>query len=200
LEEVVLRRGSSRRFKPESISFAHFSTILAESTTGFSADWREPEDPFLNNLYINVHAVDDLAAGSYHFQPRDGLLTRLKSGNFRGDSAHLCLGQALGGDSSFTVFFLADLDHTFSQYGARGYRLVQMEAGVLGGKLYLSAYALGLGASGLTFFDDMTVDFFRPHARGKDAIFVTALGIPGRPIRRSGRIERIKKPTFFSRA
>jgi hypothetical protein len=49
-------------------------------------------------------------------------------------------------------------------------------AGLLGGRMYLAAYALGLGASGLTFYDDDVVRFFSPDADGKDAIFATALG------------------------
>jgi hypothetical protein len=53
---------------------------------------------------------------------------------------------------------------------------VNLAAGFVGGRLYLAAYALGLGASGLTFYDDDVVRFFSPHAAGKDAIFVTALG------------------------
>ena len=53
-----------------------------------------------------------------------------------------------------------------------------LEAGVLGGRLYLSAHSLGLGATGLTFYDDAVVDFFTPHAAGKSTMFVVALGIP----------------------
>ena len=46
----------------------------------------------------------------------------------------------------------------------------------LGGKMYLAAYAQKLGASGLTFYDDDVISFFSPHARGKSAIFLVALG------------------------
>jgi hypothetical protein len=53
---------------------------------------------------------------------------------------------------------------------------VQLEAGILGGKLYLGAYALRLGATGLTFFDDDVIRFFSPHAEGKSAIFLVAVG------------------------
>ncbi len=42
--------------------------------------------------------------------------------------------------------------------------------------MYLAAYAQRLGASGLTFYDDDVVSFFSPHARGKSAIFLVALG------------------------
>ena len=46
----------------------------------------------------------------------------------------------------------------------------------MGGKLYLAAYALGLGASGLTFFDDDVTEFFSPQAAGKSVMFLIALG------------------------
>jgi hypothetical protein len=88
----------------------------------------------------------------------------------------LGLGQELPADASADVFFLADLRSILERFGNRGYRAVQLEAGLLGGKLYLSAYAQRLGATGLTFFDDDVVDFFSPHAKGKSAIFLMALG------------------------
>ena len=53
-----------------------------------------------------------------------------------------------------------------------------MEAGAIGGRMYLSAYAQGLGATGLTFFDDDVINFFAPHATGKAAIFLVAIGKP----------------------
>ena len=74
------------------------------------------------------------------------------------------------------MFFLTDLKRILQRYGNRGYRAVQLEAGILGGKLYLGAYAQRLGATGLTFYDDDVVSFFSPHARGKSAIFLVALG------------------------
>jgi len=54
--------------------------------------------------------------------------------------------------------------------------LANLEAGLIGGRLYLAAYAQRFGATGLTFYDRDVVSFFSPHAAGKDALFVTALG------------------------
>ena len=69
-------------------------------------------------------------------------------------------------------------------FGNRGYRLVNLAAGLSGGRAYLAAYALGFGASGLTFYDDNVVEFFAPHATGRAAVFVTALGRAAhRPLR-----------------
>jgi len=74
---------------------------------------------------------------------------------------------------------LPRLDELTRAFGDRGYRLANLEAGLAGGRAYLAAYAQGFGASGLTFYDDHVVEFFSPHATGKDAIFVTALGRAG---------------------
>ena len=62
--------------------------------------------------------------------------------------------------------------------GNRGYRAAQLEAAIVAGKLYLAAYALRTGATGLTFFDDEVTTFFSPHATGKSVMFLIALGHP----------------------
>ena len=74
--------------------------------------------------------------------------------------------------------FLADLTHILERYGNRGYRAVQLEAGTIGGRMYLAAYAQRLGSTGLTFFDDDVTHFFSPHAKDKSAIFPLAIGKP----------------------
>ncbi|HET9533126.1 MAG TPA: hypothetical protein VFQ92_22410, partial [Blastocatellia bacterium] len=107
-------------------------------------------------------------------------LESIKSGDFSERAAYLTLEQPLGGDSSATIFFMADLEGLLSRLGNRAYRAVQMEAGIIGGRLYIGAYALGRGATGLTFYDDDVTEFFSPHAKGKCCIFVTSFGVPGK--------------------
>jgi hypothetical protein len=97
--------------------------------------------------------------------------------------------------SSATVFFLADLARALERWGNRGYRLVNLEAGLIGGRLYLGAYGQRFGASGLTFYDRAVVEFFSPHAAGKDAIFVTALGRSAKSPHPSGERIRVKGPS-----
>jgi hypothetical protein len=74
------------------------------------------------------------------------------------------------------IFFLCDLALILEQFGNRGYRAAQLEAGILGGRIYLAAYGQGFGATGLTFFDDDVTEFFSPHAAGKNVMFLIALG------------------------
>jgi nitroreductase len=88
----------------------------------------------------------------------------------------LALGQDLAADASVAVFFLCDLPLVLERFGNRGYRAAQLEAGILGGRMYLTAYAQGFGATGLTFFDDDVIEFFSPHAAGKSVMFLIALG------------------------
>ncbi|HSE98726.1 MAG TPA: hypothetical protein VLD57_10730, partial [Blastocatellia bacterium] len=104
----------------------------------------------------------------------------IKAGDFSERAAYLTLEQPLGGDASVTVFFMADLKRLLAEFGNRAYRAVQMEAGIIGGKLYIGAYALGRGATGLTFYDDDVTEFFSQHAEGKSCIFVTSIGVPGK--------------------
>src|SRR6516164_2937401 len=117
-----------------------------------------------------------VAPGAYFFHRERGALECLKEGDFRSEASYLGLEQELPGDASVAIFYLADLQAILERFGNRGYRAVQLEAGILGGKVYLAAYAQGLGATGLTFYDDEVTRFFSPHAEGMSAIFLMAAG------------------------
>jgi SagB-type dehydrogenase family enzyme len=172
LAETIAKRGSTREFSGEAITAEALSSALHHATHAFPAD----VPAGLVDLYLNLHAVTGLDPGAYAYDRGAHALVRLRAGDVREASAFLCLEQALGGTSSATVFFLADLARGLERWGNRGYRLANLEAGLIGGRLYLGAYGQRFGASGLTFYDRAVVDFFSPHAAGKDAIFVTALG------------------------
>ena len=179
IEQVILRRGSTRAFdKAASITLAQLSTILDCATQGLSADFLEPPGAQLNDLYLIVHSVQTLKAGSYFFHRERKTLELLKEGEFRAEAYHLGLDQELPADACVDIFFLGDLKLILERYGNRGYRAVQSEAGAIGGRMYLSAYAQGLGATGLTFFDGDVINFFSPHATGMAAIFLVAIGKP----------------------
>ena len=176
IEQVILRRGSSRRFARTPISLAQLSTVLDRATRGVPGDFLNPTGTQLNHLYLIVNAVEGLEPGAYVFHGDRRLIECLKQGNFRDQAGYLGLEQQLAADSAVDIFFLADLRPILRRFGNRGYRAVQLEAGILGGKLYLAAYAQHLGATGLTFYDDDVTRFFSPHAEGKSAIFLVAVG------------------------
>src|ERR1022692_284997 len=179
IEQVILRRGSSRTFdQTASITLDQLSTIFDRATRGLTADFLEPPGVQFNDLYLIVHAVQGLKPGAYFFRREQNTLELLKEGEFRAEAYHLGLQQQLPADACVDIFFLADLTRILERYGNRGYRAVQLEAGAIGGRMYLAAYAQSLGATGLTFFDDDVINFFSPHAKEKSAIFLLAIGKP----------------------
>jgi SagB-type dehydrogenase family enzyme len=178
IETVIRRRGSSRRFTREPITFAQLSTMLDVATRGISADYLDRGSPTLSTPYLIVNAVEGLESGTYVLHAERRALERLRAGDFRDEAGALDLGQDLAADAAVNVYYLADLEPVLARFGNRGYRVAQLDAAISAGKLYLAAYALHLGATGLTFFDDDVTRFFSPHAMGKSVLFLMALGHP----------------------
>ena len=175
IEDVIRRRGSSRQFTREPIELQQLTTMLEVATRPIPSDLAGLGR--LSQPYLIANAVDGLPSGTYAF---DRELVPLKSGSFRDQAGFLDLGQALAADAAVSVYSLADLHAILPRLGNRGYRAAQLEAAIEGGKLYLAAYALGFGATGLTFFDDDVTRFFSPHAANKSVMFLTAIGHPAR--------------------
>jgi SagB-type dehydrogenase family enzyme len=190
LGDTIQHRGSTRTFSHEPISALDLSTTLWAATRLIPAD--VPSG--LVELFLIVNAVDGVAPGGYVYRRAEHALETIRAGAFRDRASYLTLEQALGGDAAATIFFLAPLDAVRERWGDRGYRLVNLQAGIAGGRAYLAAYAQGFGATGLTFYDQLVTEFFAPASAGMDAIFVTALGQSSRQPR-SAIIDRLSRPS-----
>jgi SagB-type dehydrogenase family enzyme len=173
IEQVITRRGSSRRFSHSPIALDQLQAILAASTQPIPSDVAPAGR--LTTSYLIVNAVSNLAAGTYVYRSGSGLQP-LRHADLRRQAGYLDLGQELAADAAVNIYSLCNLSEMLSRLGDRGYRAAQLEGAIEGGKLYLSAYALGLGATGLTFFDDDVSRFFDvpDHA----VMFLTAIGHP----------------------
>ena len=184
LKETILWRGSSRRFARTDISFSALKTILYSCTRGVPIDiFREGDS--LIDIYFIANSVDGLTPGAYFYNRKTSAtnpanyIEKIKEiASSRNISGYLCLGQSLFGDASVVFFLMTDLQTVLRSLGNRGYRASQLEAGIIAGKIYLAAYALGLGASGSTFFDDAVTEFFSPHASNKSCMITVGVGIP----------------------
>jgi SagB-type dehydrogenase family enzyme len=177
LESVILRRGSTRRFDASrSLTFEELSTALAVATASIPADFTEDPESSLLDLYVIAHAVKGLPPGAYYLRRAESGLELLEEGEFRAIAGRLGLFQELAAAAGANVYCLADLEPILARFGNRGYRAAQLEGGIVGGRLYLAAYALRFGATGLTFLDDEVTELFSPHAEGKSVMFLVALG------------------------
>jgi len=178
LGDVILRRGSTRRFAQKSISLQALSTIIHVSTGPISIDFLS-NDSSLIEFYFIANDVEGLPPGAYHFDPMTKSLEQLKKeSRLRYVSGYLCLEQLLFSDASVVFFLMTDLRRVLSDLGNRGYRAAQFEAGIRAGRIYLSAYAQGIGASGSTFYDDAVTEFFSPHAKGMSTMIAVGVGAP----------------------
>jgi SagB-type dehydrogenase family enzyme len=174
---TILKRGSTRQFLRLPISFLTLSNILLNSTRGIPMDYKNDSDSFID-LYLVVNSVDGLEKGGYFFNPRNNSIDLLKYSPGHDISGHLCLDQSLFANASVVIFIMTNLKHVLTVLGNRGYRTVQMEAGIIAGKIYLLSYASGLGASGSTFYDNEVIEFFSPHAKQKETLIAIGVGIP----------------------
>ena len=178
LGEVILRRGSTRRFANSPVSFSTLSTILDSSTRGVPLDFLRNENHSLIDIYLICNNIENLPTGGYFFNHRKNTLDLLKSKVSSEMSGYLCLGQSLFSQASAVLFLMSDLKKVLEALHNRGYRASQFEAGIIAGKIYLAAYALGIGASGSTFFDDAVTEFFSPHAENKSTMIAVGIGKP----------------------
>jgi SagB-type dehydrogenase family enzyme len=176
IETVIRRRGSSRRFAREPVSEAQLATLLELGREGIPADCVDGQGRPLSEFHLIVNSVDGLEPGTYLLR-EDGHALELRiPGRFRNMAGRLALGQDLAADAAVNVYFLADLDALLERFGDRGYRAAQLTSAIAAGKLYLGAYALRLGATGLTFFDDEVTDFLLPTGPGRGVMFLLATG------------------------
>ena len=131
---------------------------------------------------VAVHDVAGLAPGVYRWPD---LAAPARPGELRAELRRVCLGQGLPHDAAFVVIAAARL----AGLDDREYRAAQLSAGLAEGRLHLAAYALGAGASGMTFLDSEV-----PSLLGEplDALLFTCVACrsthPGRrPARRPGQ-------------
>jgi SagB-type dehydrogenase family enzyme len=158
LDEVILRRGSTRRMDAAAtVPEAVFAFCLRAALRGATVPH-----------YVAVHAVDGVEPGLYRW-PELG--RPLRRGALREALLRVCWDQDLGRDAAFVVIAAIDLD-TLDDHG---YREAQLQAGVVEGRLHLAAYALGIGASGMTFVDSEIAGLLGAPLAG---LLFTCVGVP----------------------
>jgi SagB-type dehydrogenase family enzyme len=158
LDTVILRRGSARSMDPAAtVGRDVFEFSLAASLRGSTVPH-----------FIAVHAVEGLEPGLYRWPDLDRPLRR---GLLREELLLACWDMNLGRDAAFVVMGAIDIE----TLDDRGYREAQLDSGIVEGRLHLAAYALGIGASGMTFLDS-EIEGLLGEPFG--ALLFTCVGVP----------------------
>ena len=176
--EVARMRRSALDFVGglQAMSLNQLSAILAATTRPLSADFSTTS--FIN-LYLYVHRVDGLQPGVYRLWPECPELEQIRSGDQRVAAVGLSLGQHLAGNACVAFSMIGDLERAVRAHGDRGYRYVHFEAGGIGHRLYLTAEALGLAATGIgAFYDDRVHRYLNLTPEQGQVIYHFAIGYP----------------------
>jgi SagB-type dehydrogenase family enzyme len=171
VDEVIARRGSQRRMDPgRSLPRETLETCLALALRGIGIEH-----------WVAVHAVDGLEPGIYRWPDLGRPVRAGSEEETRAELHRVCLGQALGRDAAFVAVAAADV----TRLSDRAYRRAQLAAGLAEGRMHLAAYALGAGATGMTFLDS-EVPALIPGG-GPDALIFTCVGVPANTSKAAGR-------------
>jgi nitroreductase family protein len=118
--------------------------------------WSEapiPADaPSVVRQFVTVAAVDGLEPGIYDAELN--LLDSRGERQLREAAGFAAMEQEHPRDAAVNVFQMGDLDAIVEQFGDRGYRWAQLEAGIRAGRLQIGAFVHGWGAAASTFYDD----------------------------------------------
>lgn len=180
LGPVIERRRSERRWTDEPVTLAQLSSVL-HHTFGFTAGHADPsvESNHALRLYVIALGVQDLPQGLYTYDRATHSLNLLRSGDYRTASYELGLFQEVVGESA--VALVKTIDRRAMEWpdGSRGYRYATMDAGMVGGLLYLQTVSLNLGVTGIgAFFDDEVSEFIGVPSTEEQIIYMSVFGVP----------------------
>jgi hypothetical protein len=118
--------------------------------------------------FIAVHGVDGLAPGLYRWPDFDRPMRREP---LREEMLLVGWDMNLVRDAAFVVMGAIDIE----TLGDRGYREAQLDSGIVEGRLHLASYALGIGASGMSFLDSEIEALLGEPLAG---LLFTCVGVP----------------------
>lgn len=153
-----------RRYSPEtefvlsSVKEPQLAALLQEAAASFSYrnDLDGPgEAPLYRiSLYCCLYNVNGVPDGAYRYDAAAHALTRVLPGDHR---MRLQYGMPLHNVNLFQVplclHVAGDKDHLYASLGYRGYRIQQMETGMLVQRILLAASAVGMGGRPLLGFN-----------------------------------------------
>lgn len=169
LHDTIVHRRSERRYSAQAVPLAALSSLLAGA-----AQPAQLSDAVTLNVVVN--RVDGLAPGVYRYLPHHAL-QRLRSGDFQAAARSAALSQDVIGDAAAVLILSADRDQVLAQ-GARGYRHVLIEAGLVGERWLLGATAQGLGACPVgAFYDDEAAALIGADAGRHWVLHFAAVGV-----------------------
>jgi SagB-type dehydrogenase family enzyme len=186
-----------KRYSPEidfvlgKVTQAQLAALLHEVTASFAyrndLDGAQEKSASRVSLYGCLYGVEGIPDGAYHYDSAAHALWPVRLGDHR---LWLQQGMTLDNVNLFQVplclHVAGDRDHLKTALGYRGYRIQQMEAGMLVQRILLAATAIGMGGHPLLGFDAKSCDeLYKMAPKGKTSL----IQIPVGPHRHRARLE-----------
>lgn len=189
LDQVIQARASRRDFSHQALDLPEFSTLLhysygirryfpAYNSRHFPMRF-VPSSGALQavEIYAVVNQVDDLRKGLYHYNPTSHSMELLNEGNMRMKITRCCLFQEWLQHASVVLILTCNMERVEWKYGARGYRYIHIDTGLVTNSLYLVATALRLRACAVAaFLDDAINDLLQIDGRNEFVSLLVAVG------------------------
>jgi SagB-type dehydrogenase family enzyme len=130
------------------------------------------------SLYGCLYNVEGIPDGAYHYDSNTHSLLKVHAGDHR---LRLQSGLSLDNVNLLQVplclHVVGDKDHFTPALGYRGYRIQQMEAGMLVQRLLLAASAIGMGGHPLLGFDaNLCDEIYKVDSQGKTSLIQIPIG------------------------
>jgi SagB-type dehydrogenase family enzyme len=170
--DFVLRKVSQRQL----------ALLLKEATASFpyrnDLDGAQEKPTPRVSLYGCLYGVEGIPDGAYRYDSAAHALERIRPGDHR---LRLQQGMSLHNVNLFQVplclHVAGNRDHLKSALGYRGYRIQQMEAGMLVQRILLAAAAIGMGGHPLLGFDAGLCDaLYQMAPEGKTSLIQIPVG------------------------
>ncbi|MCK0470547.1 SagB family peptide dehydrogenase [Halalkalibacter sp. APA_J-10(15)] len=176
-----------KRYSPDNdfmlgkVSQAQLSTLLKET---FSFSYQNDLDDTQGqietrlSLYGSFYNVEGIPNGAYSYDNGTRALRRITKGDYR---ELLQSGLTMPNVNLYQVplcmHVVGDRDHLKEIFGYRGYRIQQMEAGILVQRLLLVSCALGMGGHPLLGFNANQCDeLYKIGSKGKTSLIQIPVG------------------------
>lgn len=166
----------------EKISQSRLATLLQEATASFSyrndLDAAYAKNEPRVSLYGCLYNVEGIPDGAYYYDSTAHALRQVELGDYRPQLQNGMVGHNVNAlQIPLSLNVAGDKDHLITALGYRGYRIQQMEAGMLVQRLLLTAPAIGMGGHALLGFDVKTSDeIYKMGSKGKTSLIQIPIG------------------------
>lgn len=191
LAEAIETRRSSTGFGDDPVPLETLSALLdtAAGVREYLPGYNIRDFPFRRapsagglapvDIYLVANAVEGLDQGLYYYQPSGHRLAQIDAGTMRGKLAEAVIAAEWIFYAPVVFLLAVSMPRVDWKYGARAYRFVHVDVGVLTQNLYLVGTALNLTTCAVAAFDDDSVnELARIDGREEFVSLLFACGMP----------------------